>query len=91
MIAQGLHVIADNNTALIDPTERIDKSLFRLGLDWLKYALKKNIEFEPTFLLQPSESTVNVRKQNSQKKSLIDINLSINFKYLSMELQLDMS
>lgn len=61
MIAQGLQVIAENNTSLIDRTERIDKSLFRLGLDWLKYALKKNIEFEPTFLFQPSESTVNVR------------------------------
>jgi len=25
--------------ALIDRTERIDKSLFRLGPDWIKYAL----------------------------------------------------
>jgi hypothetical protein len=30
-------------------------------LDWLKYALKKNIDFEPIFRLQPLESTVNVR------------------------------
>jgi len=61
MIAQGLQVIAENNTALIDRTERIDKSLFRLGLDWLKYALKKNLKFEPIFWFQPLESTVNVR------------------------------
>jgi hypothetical protein len=61
MIAQGLQVIAANNTPLIDRTERIDKSLFRLGLDWLKYALKKNIEFEPIFWFQPFDPTVNVR------------------------------
>ena len=61
MIAQGLQVIAENNTSLIDRTERIDKSLFRLGLDWLKYALKKNIQFEPMFWFQPLDSTVNVR------------------------------
>ena len=61
MIAQGLHVISENNTSLLDRTERIDKSLFRLGLDWLKYALKKNIEFEPMFWFQPLNSTVNVR------------------------------
>jgi len=61
MIAQGLQVIAENNTSLIDRTERIDKSLFRLGLDWLKYALKKNIQFEPMFWFQPLDSIVNVR------------------------------
>lgn len=41
VITQGLQVIATNNISLIDRTERIDKSLFRLGLDWLKYALKR--------------------------------------------------
>jgi len=61
MIAQGLQVIAANNTSLIDRTERIDKSLFRLGLDWLKYALKKNIKFEPMFWFQPFTPTVHVR------------------------------
>lgn len=61
MITQGLQVIAANNTFLIDRTERIDKSLFRLGLDWLKYALKMNLHFEPVFCFQPLVSTVNVR------------------------------
>jgi len=35
--------------ALIDRTERIDKSLFRLGLDWIKYALKHRLDFQPLF------------------------------------------
>jgi len=61
MICQGMAVVGTNMTSLIDRTDRIDKSLFRLGLDWLKYALKKNIDFEPIFWLQPLESTVNVR------------------------------
>jgi hypothetical protein len=61
MICQGLWVIASNHTGLIDRTDRIDKSLFRLGLDWIKFALKRNLDFEPTFRLQPLESTVNVR------------------------------
>lgn len=61
MIYQGLWVIATGNTGLIDRTDRIDKSVFRLGLDWLKFALKRNIDFEPTFWLQPLESVVNVR------------------------------
>lgn len=61
MICQGMAVVSTNMTSLIDRTDRIDKSLFRLGLDWLKYALKKNIDFEPIFWLQPFELTVNVR------------------------------
>jgi hypothetical protein len=47
MICQGLQVIATNKTALIDRTERIDKSLFRLGLDWIKYVLKHCLDFQP--------------------------------------------
>jgi hypothetical protein len=61
MVCQGLWVIASGNTGLIDRTDRIDKSLFRLGLDWLKYALKHNLDFEPTFWFQPMQSDVNVR------------------------------
>ncbi len=61
MICQGLWVIANQKTGLIDRTDRVDKSIFRLGLDWLKYALKRNIEFEPIFWFQPIESVVNVR------------------------------
>lgn len=53
MIMQGLRVIAEDNLSLIDRTERRDKSLFRLGLDWLKYALKHSIDFQPTFHFLP--------------------------------------
>ena len=60
MISQGLQVLATKNASLIDRTERIDKSLFRLGLDWIKYALSNNIVFQPMFWLQPRESVVNV-------------------------------
>jgi hypothetical protein len=61
MICQGLQVIAANKTALIDRTERIDKSLFRLGLDWIKYALKHRLDFQPLFRFHPLETLVNVR------------------------------
>ncbi|MFC1997854.1 IS4 family transposase [Chloroflexota bacterium] len=61
MISQGLWVIATKKTALIDRTDRVDKSIFRLGLDWLKYALKRNIDFEPVFCFQPIETVGNVR------------------------------
>ena len=53
MVCQGLWVIASNNTGLIDRTDRTDKSLFRLGLDWINYALKRNLHFEPVFWFQP--------------------------------------
>jgi hypothetical protein len=61
MICQGIWVIATHHTGLIDRTDRVDKSLFRLGLDWIKFALKRNVDFDPVFRLQPLESTVNVR------------------------------
>jgi len=61
MILQGLQVIAEKKTALIDRTERIDKSVFRLGLDWLRYCLKKDLEFEPQFWFQLTPVEVNVR------------------------------
>ena len=47
--------------ALIDRTERIDKSLFRLGLDWIKYALKRRLDFQPLFQFQPLESLAHIR------------------------------
>jgi hypothetical protein len=40
---------------------KIDKSLFRLGLDWIRYALKRNLDLQPIFRFQPTLSTVNVR------------------------------
>jgi len=61
MITQGLQVIAANNTSLIDRTERIDKSLFRLGLDWIKYVLKHRLQFQPVFHFQPLEAIIHVR------------------------------
>jgi hypothetical protein len=61
MICQGIWVIATHHTGLIDRTDRVDKSLFRLGLDWIKFALKRNVDFDPVFRLQLLESTVNVR------------------------------
>jgi hypothetical protein len=61
MICQGLQVIAANKTSLIDRTERLDKSLFRLGLDWIKYALKKRLDFQPLFHFQPLQTLVHVR------------------------------
>ena len=61
MITQGLRVIADGNLSLIDRTDRRDKSLFRLGLDWLKYALKHSIDFQPIFHFLPLETLCHVR------------------------------
>ena len=61
IICQGLLVIAEKKTGLIDRTDRTDKSLFRLGLDWIRYALKHNLHFEPVFLFQFGESFANVR------------------------------
>ena len=61
MVFQGIAVVASNKTSLIDRTDRTDKSLFRLGLDWFKYVLKKNIDFEPMFRFQSLETIVNVR------------------------------
>jgi len=53
MMYQGLQVLAEQKASLIDRTERVDKSLFRLGLDWLKYALKYGLDFQPVFHFQP--------------------------------------
>jgi hypothetical protein len=60
MILQGLKVIAEGKTALIDRTERNDKSVFRLGLDWLRHCLKRNLDFEPMFFFR-LEPNLNVR------------------------------
>ena len=40
MLYLGEEVIAKNKRALIDRTNRCDKSLFRLGMDWFKYLFK---------------------------------------------------
>ena len=61
MICQGLCVIASNNTDLIDRIDCTDKSLFCLGLDWIKHALKRNLHLEPMFWFQPATVVENVR------------------------------
>jgi hypothetical protein len=61
MVCQGLLVIAENKVGLIDRTERIDKSLFRLGLDWIHYSLKSKLDFTPIFRFQFPSSTSHVR------------------------------
>jgi hypothetical protein len=61
MITQGLCVIAEGKLSLIDRIDRRDKSLFRLGLDWLKYALKHSLNFQPTFHFLPLETLIHVR------------------------------
>jgi hypothetical protein len=61
IISQGIAILATKQSYLIDRSDRVDKSLFRLGLDWIKYALKKNLDFEPFFHFQTFESFVNVR------------------------------
>ena len=49
MIMQGLWVIATDQVGLIDRTDRQDKSVFRLGLDWLRHCQKRKADFEPLF------------------------------------------
>ncbi len=61
MIAQGLCVLAEGKLALIDRGNRRDKSLFRLGLDWIKYALKHSMDFQPIFLFTLPILTTHVR------------------------------
>jgi hypothetical protein len=61
MICLGLWVVATKRTGRIDRTDRIDKSLFRQGLDWVKHALKRKLDLEPLFCFQPIEAFVNVR------------------------------
>ena len=61
MILQGLQVITQKWTGLIDRTDRRDKSVFRLGLDWLRHCLKRNVAFEPLFWFQIPPELVNVR------------------------------
>jgi hypothetical protein len=61
MICFGLFVIAQGKTGLIDRTDRVDKSLFRLGLDWLKHVLKQGLLLEVHFFFQPTQFGENVR------------------------------
>ncbi len=44
--------LSKKKTGVIDCNDRIDKSLFRLCLDWIRYALKRNLDVEPIFRFQ---------------------------------------
>ena len=61
MITQGLRVLAEGMLDRIDRGDRRDKSLFRLGLDWIKYALKHSINFQPAFLFALPKCPSHVR------------------------------
>ena len=61
MICLGLFVIAHGKTGLIDRTDRVDKSLFRLGIDWLKHILKRGLPLDVCFLFQSDLLTEFVR------------------------------
>jgi hypothetical protein len=61
MIMQGLWVVANEQVGWIDRTDRQDKSVFRLGLDWLRHCLKRSVDFQPLFWFQPISEVVNVR------------------------------
>ena len=65
MIWQGLWVVATGKARLIDRTDRRDKSIFRLGLDWLRYALIRSLDFEPVFRFQPLEELLMSSTQSS--------------------------
>jgi len=53
MIALGLFALSTGKHTLIDRTDRVDKSIFRLGLDWLKYSLKNELPFPVLFRFVP--------------------------------------
>lgn len=61
MICLGLFALAREKHKLIDRTDRIDKSIFRLGLDWFKHVLKKGLPIQVFLRFQPDLFTVNVR------------------------------
>ena len=61
MISLGLLTFSSGKHKLIDRTDRVDKSIFRLGLDWLKYSLKKGLSIQVFFHFHPAISIANVR------------------------------
>jgi hypothetical protein len=61
MVCLGLFTLITGRQTLIDRTDRVDKSIFRLGLDWLTYTLKQGLPFQVYFRLQPELLIVNVR------------------------------
>ena len=53
MIGLGLLTLANGKHKLIDRTDRIDKSIFRLGRDWFTYILKKGLPIPVLFRFVP--------------------------------------
>lgn len=51
MIYLGMYVLHNDFRTLIDQPHRQDKSIFRLGMDWLKYCLKRGDPFPVCFYL----------------------------------------
>lgn len=51
MIYLGVNVIQRRCTDRIDRADRRDKSLFRLGRDWLEYLLKRGLHFPVQFFV----------------------------------------
>ena len=52
LIHMGMMVFQDNSKrSLIDRTHRTDKSLFRLGLDWVKYSMTHGLDILVAFHL----------------------------------------
>jgi hypothetical protein len=60
MIYLGLSVIQAGCTDLIDRVDRTDKSLFRLGLDWLHHLLKWEKPFSVQFFVPPYSPLANL-------------------------------
>jgi len=58
MIGLGLFTLSTGNHTLIDRTDRVDKSIFRLGLDWLTYCLKDELPFPVFFRFKPLSADV---------------------------------
>jgi hypothetical protein len=62
MIYLGVSVKWDEKKrCLIDRTDRVDKSLFRLGIDWLNYALNHGLSFDVAFYLPFAHLNSSVR------------------------------
>lgn len=62
MIYLGIEIVQDESRrSFIDRTHRSDKSLFRLGYDWIKVALTRNFDFEVLFSPQDISTPVSVR------------------------------
>ena len=55
-------VMADEHKRrLVDRTDRVDKSMFRVGLDWLKHLLNHDLPLDISFYLPPFLLDLSVR------------------------------